>query len=132
MLSYYKYLYSSISANLILYYLVIISASIINTSIILTILISLFRYLFTNSFAFDLFDRSTKIAPFFKYNIFIVFTDLGTPSRRLIFIFNSNIRSFFGILSVFPCLVNMNRFDISTFFVSFFSIVFSFFWTVTH
>ena len=130
--SYYRYLYNGISANLILCYLVIISAPITNTLIILTILISLSRYLFINSFTSDLFDRNTEIASFSKYDIFIVFTDLGTPSRRLISIFNSNIRSFFGILSVSFCLINMNRFDISVLFASFFSVVFSFFWTVTY
>ena len=123
----YKYLYNDISANLNLYYLVIILAFITNTLIILTILISLSRYLFINSFASDLSDRNTKIVSFPEYNIFIVFTDLDTPFRRLISIFNSNIRSFSGILSIFSYLINMNRFDISTFFTSFFSIIFPFF-----
>ena len=132
MLSCYKYLYSGISINLTLCYLVIILALITNTSTILTILISLFRYLFTNSFASDLSDKSTKIAPFSEYNIFIVFTDLGTPFRRLISIFNFNIRFFSGILSVSLCLININRFDISILFASFFSIVFPFFWTVIY
>ena len=124
---YYKYLYSGILINLILCYLVTTLAPITNTSIILTALISLSRYLFTNSFASDLSDRSTEIAPFPEYNIFIVFTDLGTPSRRLISMFNSNIRFFSGILSISSCLINMNRFDISTFFASFFSVIFPFF-----
>ena len=115
--SYYKYLYNSIPANLTLYYLIIILAPIINTLIILTVLISLFRYLFTNSFTSNLSHRSTKIAFFSKYNIFIVFTDLGIFFRRLISVFNSNIRFFFVILSVSSCLVNMNRFDISAFFI---------------
>ena len=127
MLSGYKYLYNNIPTNLILYYLITILALITNTSTILTILISLFRYLFTNSFTSDLSDRNTKIASFPKYNIFIVFTDLGTPSRRLIFIFNSNIRSFSDILSVSSYLVNINRFDISIFFTFFFFVVFLFF-----
>ena len=127
MLPCYRYLYSNIPTNLILYYLVTISAPVTNTSTILTILISLFRYLFINSFTSDLSDRNTEIAPFPKYNIFIAFTDLGTPFRRLISIFNSNIRFFSGILSVSPCLINMNRFDISILFISFFFIVFPFF-----
>ena len=127
MSSYYKYLYNDIPANLILYYLVTTLAPIINILTILITLISLFRYLFTNSFASDLFDRSTEIAPFFKYDIFIVFTDLGTPFRRLISIFNFNIRSSSDILSVSSYFMNINRFDISTFFASFFFIVFPFF-----
>ena len=128
----YRYLYNSIPANLILYYLITISAPVINTLIVLTILINLFRYLFTNSFTSDLSDRNTEIVFFSKYNIFIAFIDLGTPSRRLISIFNSNIRSFSGILSMSPCLININRLDISIFFTSFFSIALPFFWTVTY
>ena len=127
MFPYYRYLYSGILINLTLYHLITTSAFITNILIILTILISLSRYLFTNLFTFDLFDRSTEIVFFFEYNIFIVFTDLGTPFRRLIFMFNSNIKFSFGILSVSPCLINMNRFDISVLFVSFFFIIFSFF-----
>ena len=129
---YYRYLYSDIPANLILCYLVTTLTPITNTSTILTILISLSRYLFTNSFASDLSDRSTEIVLFPKYNIFITFTDLGTLFRRLISMFNSNIRSFSDILSVSFCLMNMNRFDISAFFASFFFVVFFFFWTVTY
>ena len=130
--SYYRYLYSDIFVNLILYYLIIILAPITNTSTILTTLISLFRYLFTNSFTSNLSDKNTEIVFFLKYNIFIVFTDLGTLFKRLISMFNSNIKSFSGILSISPYLVNINRFDISTFFASFFSVVFPFFWTVTY
>ena len=115
----YRYLYSGISVNLILCYLVTTLALITNTSTILTTLISLSRYLFINSFASDLSDRSTEIAPFSEYNIFIVFTDLGTPFRRLIFIFNSNIKSSFGILSISPYFMNINRFDIFIFFCFF-------------
>ena len=117
---YYKYLYNSIPVNLTLYYLIIILTPITNTSIVLTILISLFRYLFTNSFTSNLSDRSTEIVPLPKYNIFIAFTDLGILSRRLISIFNSNIRSSSGILSVSSCLININRLDISIFFTFFF------------
>ena len=120
----YRYLYNNIFVNLILYYLVTILTPITDMSIILTILISLFRYLFINSFTSDLFDRSTKIVFFLKYNIFIVFTDLGTPSKRLISIFISNIRFSFGILSISPCLMNINRFDISALSVFFFFIAF--------
>ena len=105
---------------MILYYLITILALITNTLTVLIILISLFRYLFTNSFASNLSDKSTEIVFLSKYNIFIVFTDLGTSFRRLIFMFNSNIRSFSGILSISPCLVNMNRLDIFILFISFF------------
>ena len=127
MFPYYRYLYNSIPANLILYYLVIILASVINTLTVLTTLISLSRYLFTNSFTSNLFDRNTEIVFFPEYDIFIVFTNLGTLFRRLISIFNSNIRYFSGILSVSPCLVNINRLDISIFFTFFFSITLPFF-----
>ena len=99
-----------------------ILASITNTLTVLTILISRFRYLFINSFTSDLFDRSTEIAFFSKYNIFIAFIDLGIPSRRLISMFNSNIRSSSGILSISLCLINMNRLDIFILFISFFSV----------
>ena len=117
---YYRYLYNGISVNLILCYLVTTSAFVINTSTVLIILISLFRYLFTNSFTSKLSDRNTEIASFPKYNIFIVFTDLGIFFKRLISIFNSNIRSFSDILSISPYLVNINRLDISIFlFLSF-------------
>ena len=62
--SYYKYLYNDILISLILYYLVTTLTLITNTLIILTILISLFRYLFINSFTSDLSDRNTEIAFF--------------------------------------------------------------------
>ena len=127
-----RYLYNNIFINLILFYLVTTLTSITNTLIILITLISLFRYLFTNSFTSDLFDRSTEIASFPKYNIFIVFTDLGTLSRRLISMFNSNIRSFSGILSISFYFININRFDISAFFAFFFFIVFLLFWIVIY
>ena len=130
--SYYRYLYNNIFTNLILYYLVITLAFVTNTLIVLTILISLSRYLFTNSFMSNLFDKNTEIAFFPKYNIFIVFTDLGTFSRRLIFIFNSNIRSFSGILSMSFYLMNINRLDISIFFISFFFMALPFFWIMTY
>ena len=116
----YKYLYNNIFIILILYYLITIIALIINTLIILTILISLSWYLFTNSFTSDLSDKNTEIVFFFKYNIFIVFTDLDTPFRRLISMFNSNIRSFSGILSISSYLININRLDIFILFISFF------------
>ena len=103
-----------------------------NTLTVLTILISLFRYLFTNSFTSDLSDRNTEIVLFPKYNIFIVFTDLGTPSRRLISTFNSNIRSSSAILSISPYLININRLDIFILFTSFFFIALPFFWTMTY
>ena len=127
MLSCYKNLYNNIPINLILYYLIIILAFIINTSIVLTILISLFRYLFTNSFASNLSDKNTKIISFFKYNIFIVFIDLDISFKRLIFIFNSNIRFFYDILSISPYLININRLDIFIFFTFLFFITLPFF-----
>ena len=109
------------------YYLIIILAFVTNTLIVLTILISPFRYLFTNSFASDLSDKNTEIVFFSEYNIFIALIDLGIFSRRLIFIFNSNIRSFSGILSISPYFINMNRLDIFIFFTFFFSVALPFF-----
>ena len=120
MLSCYRYLHNNILINLTLYYLITTSTFITNTSTVLITLISLFRYLFINSFTSDLSDRSTEIAFIFKYNIFIVFIDLGTPFRRLLSIFNSNIRFFSDILSISPYLININRLDIFIFlFLSF-------------
>ena len=129
---YYRYLYNNILTNLTLYYLIITSAPITNTSTVLTTLISLSRYLFTNSFTSKLSDRNTEIAFFPKYNTFIAFTDLGISFRRLISIFNFNIKSFSGILSISLCLINMNRLDISILFISFFFMTLPFFWTVTY
>ena len=123
----YRYLYNNILTNLILYYLITTLAFITNTLTVLTTLISLFRYLFTNSFTSNLSDRSTEIASLSKYNIFIAFTDLDTPFRRLISIFNSNIRSFFDILFISPYLMNINRLDISILFTFFFFMALFFF-----
>ena len=59
--SYNKYLYNGISINLTLYYLITTLAPVISISIVLTILISLFRYLFNNSYASTLSKKRTKI-----------------------------------------------------------------------
>ena len=72
--SYNKYLIRDMPANLILYYLITISISIISILIIFTALISLFLYPFYNSFTSDLFDKRIEIDPFPEYDIFIVFT----------------------------------------------------------
>ena len=130
MFSYNKYLIRNISINLILYYLITISTFITNISIIFTALISLFLYPFNNSFTSDLFDKRTEIDPFFEYDIFIVFTVWDTFSMRLIFMFNSNIKSIFDILSNLSYLININLFEVSIFFISFFFTVLPFFYTV--
>ena len=127
---YNRYLIRGIPTNLILYYLITISISIINILTIFTALISLSLYPFNNSFTSDLSDRKTEIDFFSEYDIFIVFTVQGTLSMRLISVFNSNIRSAFGILSDPPYLVNINLFEVSVFFTSFLFTVFSFFYTV--
>ena len=122
-----KYLISGISANLTLYYLITISIFVISISTALTVLINLSRYLINSLFTSDLFDSRIEIIFFFEYDIFIVFIDCGTSSSRLIFIFNSSIRSFFDILFAFSCLVNMSLFETSVFLSLFFlSAVFSF------
>ena len=115
-----KYLSSGIPANLTLYYLITTSIFVTSISTALTALINLSRYLINNLFTSDLSDSRIKIAFFFEYNIFIVFTDYDTPSNRLISVFNFNIRFFFGILSILPYLVNMSLFKTSIFFISFF------------
>ena len=125
-----RYLIRGMPANLTLYYLVTISISVTSILTAFTALISLFLCPFSNSFAFDLFDRRIEIDPFLEYDIFIVFIVWGTLSIRLIFMFNSSIRSASDILSDPPYLVNMNLFEIFVFFTSFFSTVFSFFYIV--
>ena len=127
---YNKYLIRSIPTNLTLYHLITISTSIINISTTFTALISLSLYPFSNSFASDLSDRRTEIDLFLEYDIFIAFTVWGTPSIRLISIFNSSIRSVSGILSDPPCLMNMNLFEVFIFFIFFFFTVLPFFYTV--
>ena len=128
--SYSRYLIRGISINLTLYYLITISTSVTNILIVFIVLISLSLYPFNNSFTSDLSDRKTEIDPFPEYDIFIVFIVQGTFSMRLISIFNFNIRSAFGILSNPSYLVNMNLFEISIFFISFFSTVLPFFYIV--
>ena len=116
--------------NLTLYYLITISTLIINILIAFTALISLFLYPFNNSFTSDLSDKKTEIDPFPEYDIFIVFIVWGISSMRLISVFNSSIRSVSGILSDLFCLVNMNLFEVSVFFISFLSTVLPFFYIV--
>ena len=125
-----RYLIRSMSANLILYYLITISTFITSILIIFTALISLSLYPFSNSFTSDLFDKKTDIDPFPEYDIFIVFIVWSIPSMRLIFIFNLSIKSAFDILSNLSYLININLFKVSVFFIFFLFIVFSFFYTV--
>ena len=113
--------------NLILYYLITTLAPVTNTFIALTILISLFRYLFNNSCASILSKKRTKIVFFIEYDILIVFINYGTFLIRLISIFNSSIRSAFNILFDFSYFININLFTISAFFVFILFIVLSFF-----
>ena len=127
---YNRYLIRDMPTNLILYYLITILISIINILTVFITLISLFLYPFNNSFTSDLFDKRTEIDFFPEYDIFIVFTVWGTPSMRLISMFNSSIRSVSGILSDLSYLINMNLFEVSVFFTSFFFTVLPFFYTV--
>ena len=121
--SYDKYLYNDISINLNIYYLIMIFVPVTNIFTALTVLISLFRYLFSNSYASALSEKKTEIAFFIEYDILIVFTNNGTLLIRLISMFNSSIRSVFNILFDFPHFVNMNLFTISAFFISILFIV---------
>ena len=127
MSSYDKYLNSNIPANLILYYLITISIFVINISIVFIVLINLSRYLINSLFTFDLSDSKIEIVSFSECNIFIVFIDYNTFFSRLISVFNSNIRSFSGILSIFPYFINISLFKIFVFLIFFFSIGRSFF-----
>ena len=97
-----------------------ISIFVINISIVLIALINLFRYLINSLFASDLSDNKIKIAFFFEYNIFIAFTDYSTFSNRLIFVFNSSIRSFSGILFTLLYLINISLLETSIFLIFFF------------
>ena len=125
--SYNKYLYNGIPTNLILYYLITTSALVISISIVLTILISLFRYLFSSSCASVLFKKKIKIVPFIEYDILIVFINYSTPLIRLISMFNSSIRFISNILFDLFYLININLFTISAFFISILFIVLFFF-----
>ena len=127
MLSYNKYLYNGMFINLILYYLITTLAPVINIFIVLIILISLFRYLFSSSCASVLSKKRTEIVFFIEYDILIAFINCGTSLIRLISIFNSNIRSIFNILFDPPYLINMNLFTIFVFFIFILFIVFFFF-----
>ena len=111
------------SANLILYYLITILALVISIFIALIILISLFRYLFSSSYASALSKKRIKIVFFIEYDILIVFINYNIFLIRLIFIFNSSIRSVFNILFDFPYFININLFTIFVFFISILFIV---------
>ena len=127
---YNKYLIRNMPTNLTLYYLITISTFIISILTVFTALISLFLYPFNNSFTSDLSDKRIEIDSFSEYDIFIVFIVWGTFSIRLIFMFNSSIRSVSGILSNPPYLINMNLFEVFIFFIFFLFIVLPFFYTV--
>ena len=114
------------SANLILYYLITILTLVTSIFIVLTFLISLFRYLFSSSYASVLSEKRTKIVFFIEYDILIVFINYGIFLIRLISMFNSSIRSIFSILFDFPYFININLFTIFVFFISILSIVLSF------
>ena len=116
--------------NLTLYYLMTISTSIISILTVFTALISLFLYSFNNSFTSDLSDKRIEIDPFSEYDIFIVFIVWNIFSIRLISVFNSSIRSAFGILSDPSYLININLFEVFIFFIFFLFTVFSFFYIV--
>ena len=118
------------SANLTLYYLITTLIFVINIFIVLTILISLFQYLFSSSCAFILFKKRTEIVSFIEYDILIVFINYGTFLISLISMFNSSIRPISDILFDFLYFININLFTISAFFVSILFIVLSFFWIV--
>ena len=127
---YNKYLIKNMPANLTFYYLITISTSITNILTTFTALISLFLYPFNNSFTSDLSDKKIEIDLFPKYDIFIVFIVWDTFSIRLIFMFNSSIRSISDILSNPPYLININLFEVSIFFTFFLFTVLPFFYTV--
>ena len=118
---YSKYLIKNISTNLILYYLMTISTFIISILTAFIALISLSLYPFNNSFASDLSDKRIEINPFPEYDI---------SSMRIIFIFNSNIKSIFDILFNLFYLVNINLFEVFIFFTYFFSYRLFFFYIV--
>ena len=114
---YNKYLYHDILINFILYYLITILIFITNIFTALTILISLFRYLFNSSYASVLSKRRIEIVSFIEYDILIVFTNCDIFLIRLIFMFNFSIRSVSNILFDFPYFINMNLFTIFVFFI---------------
>ena len=103
--------------NLILYYLITILAPVTSIFTALTILINLFRYLFSSSYAFVLSERRIKIAFFIEYDILIVFINYGILLIRLIFMFNFSIRSAFSILFDLFYFININLFTIFAFFI---------------
>ena len=127
---YSKYLIRDIPTNLILYYLMTISTFIINILIIFIALMSLSLYPFSNSFTSDLSDKIIEIDLFFEYDIFIVFIVQNTFSMRLIFVFNSSIRSVSGILFNPSYLININLFEVSVFLIFFLFTVLPFFYIV--
>ena len=107
-------------ANLTLYYLITILALVISIFIVLIILISLFRYLFSSSYASALSEKGTEMVSFIEYDTLIVFTNCNILLIRLISMFNSSIRSASSILFDFLYLININLFTISVFFMSVF------------
>ena len=113
--------------NLILCYLVTTLVLITNIFTVLTILISLFRCLFSSSCASILSDRKIKIVFFIEYDILIVFINYNILLIRLISMFNSNIRFASNILFDFPYFININLFTISFFLSLFFLSPFFFF-----
>ena len=113
--------------NLTLYYLITILTFVINIFTVLTTLISLFRCLFSSSYASTLSEKSTKIAFFIEYGILIVFTNHSTPLIHLISMFNSSVRSVSNILFDPSYFININLFTISAFFISVLFIVFFYF-----
>ena len=110
-------------ANLTLYYLITILIFVINIFTVLITLISLFRYLFSSSYASVLSEKRIEIAPFIEYDILIVFINYGTSLIRLISMFNSSIRSASSILFDSFYFINMNLFTIFIFFIFILSIV---------
>ena len=104
--------------NLTLYYLITILVFVTNIFTALTTLISLFRYLFNSSCASALSEKRIKIVFFIEYDILIVFINYGISLIRLIFTFNSSIKSVFNILFDFSYFININLFTISAFFIS--------------
>ena len=94
-------------ANLTLNYLITILVSVIGIFTALIILINLFRCLFSSSYASILSERKIKMIFFIDYDILIVFTNYSILLIRLIFIFNSSIKSASNILFD-PHLINIS------------------------
>ena len=125
--SYNKYLYNGMFINLILYCLITILVLVTNIFTALTIWINLFRCLFNSSCASILSKKRIKINLFIEYDILIVFTNYGIFLIRLIFMFNSSIKSVSNILFDFFYLMNMNLVTIFAFLVFILFIIFFFY-----